>query len=143
MDLASAIAVAAQAVGIAKDLREIDKGFDVAELKARMADLYNNLADVRMALVDAQIDMREKDSEIEQLKSAFQLQRSLVERCGYKYEAFDSGEPKGDAFCPRCEQNHGRFYRLVPRENAARGSMDCPECKAHFTQVPRFGWNKP
>ncbi|AMS42242.1 hypothetical protein [Aminobacter aminovorans] len=122
MDWAVAISAAAQAIGIVKDLREIDKGFDHGELKARMADLYINLADVRMALVDAQEEARAKDADIAKLKVNFQFRATLVEERGFKYERLENGEAKGLPFCPRCEQNKAMFYRLTPNSKGYRGS---------------------
>ena len=39
MDIATALSLLSNATGVVKDLREIDKSFDVAALKAKMADL--------------------------------------------------------------------------------------------------------
>ena len=61
MDFGAALASAAQALKTAKQLREIDGEMDVAELKAKMADLYINVAEVRMALADAQEAVRAKE----------------------------------------------------------------------------------
>ena len=44
MDIAAGLTLLGQATNIVKGLREIDKGFDLAALKARMADLYGTLA---------------------------------------------------------------------------------------------------
>ena len=54
MDFGAALASAAQALNLAKQLREIDTGMDVAEFRAKTVELYINLADVRIALADAQ-----------------------------------------------------------------------------------------
>jgi len=48
MDIATALSLLSNATGVVKDLREIDKSFDVAALKAKMADLYVTLADVKI-----------------------------------------------------------------------------------------------
>jgi len=141
MDFMTAISAAAQATGIVKDLRDIDKGFDLAEVRARMAGLYGNLADVKNALTEAQGEVRAKDAEIARLKSAFEYRGKLVERKGYKFQAFESGEPKGEPFCRRCER-HGYFSRLTPVESGDP-AMICPECKMRFGQVPSFPWEEP
>jgi hypothetical protein len=46
MDVAAGLALLGQATSIVKNLRDIEKGFDVAALKVQMADLYGTLADV-------------------------------------------------------------------------------------------------
>jgi len=139
MDWAGALSGIATAVGIAKDLREIDKGLDQAEAKARLADVISNLADVRLALTDAREEMREKEAEIARLKQAFAFKATLVEKEGYKFEPFPDGTPKGEPFCPRCEQNLGRYYRL---NWDSAYVYNCPECKAKYSNVPVFIWDK-
>jgi hypothetical protein len=53
MDFAVALASAAQALTIVKQLREINKSVSEGELKSAMADLYGKLADLKIALSDA------------------------------------------------------------------------------------------
>jgi hypothetical protein len=102
MDWAVALAAAGQAVSIAKDLREIGKGLGEAETKLKLAELYTNLGDVKMALVDAQTEMRENDREIDDLRKSFELRATLVERGDFKFFAGPDGRAKGMAICPRC-----------------------------------------
>jgi len=61
MDIATALSLLSNATGVVKDLREIDKGFDLAALKAQMANLYGTLADVKIALSDARETIHDKD----------------------------------------------------------------------------------
>ena len=53
MDIASGLAAATAALTTVKHLAELDKALSQAELKLKMATLYSDLADVRMALTDA------------------------------------------------------------------------------------------
>ncbi|NEJ20085.1 hypothetical protein GR247_07865 [Rhizobium leguminosarum] len=141
VDITATLAVLGQAIGIAKDLREIDKGLDAGEFKAKMAELYASLADVKMALADAQEELRAKDKDIAELRGNFEKRAELVEREGYKYEKGTNGEPQGYPFCPRCEQNLGRFYRLAQMAGA-RGDCKCPECKSEYRHVPGYSWHQ-
>lgn len=68
MDFSVALASAAQALNVVKQLREIDAALSVADLKARMADLYGTLAEVKIALSDAREAIHERDNEIKTLK---------------------------------------------------------------------------
>ncbi len=68
MDIATALTLLGQATGIVKDLREIDKGFDLAALKAQMANLYGTLADVKIALSDARETIHDKEKKIKELE---------------------------------------------------------------------------
>ncbi|HEV7293499.1 MAG TPA: hypothetical protein VGN79_14385 [Devosia sp.] len=69
MDIAAGLTLVGQALGIVKDLREIDKGYDAAVIKAQMADLYSTLGDVKMALSDAKVSIHERDTTIRELQA--------------------------------------------------------------------------
>lgn len=139
VDIAAGLAMAAQAIGIAKDLREIDKGLDIGEFKAKMAELYGSLADVKMALADAQTALKEKDSEISRLQEAFRFKAELVEYHGYKYQSSPRGRPKGYPYCPRCENTDGRFHMLTKFGKGVL-ALRCPECKSEYHGVSTFPW---
>ncbi|MFL5015607.1 MAG: hypothetical protein ACJ8EW_05355 [Rhizobium sp.] len=140
VDITATLAVLGQAIGIAKDLREIDKGLDAGEFKAKMAELYGSLADVKMALADAQEELRAKDKTIAELRANFERKGEFVERHGYKYSAGPGGRPQGEPFCPRCEQNLGKFHRLA-HHGAAYGQLRCPECKSDYNHIEIFLWD--
>jgi hypothetical protein len=53
MDLIQGLAAASAAIGIAKDLREIDRSVDEASYKLKIAELISALADTKIALADA------------------------------------------------------------------------------------------
>ncbi|WP_075289890.1 hypothetical protein [Pararhizobium arenae] len=141
VDIVAGMGMLAQAIGIAKDIREIDRGLDQGEIKAKMADLYSALADAKMAFADAQGEMKAREEEIARLQEAFKFRSTLAEYHGFKYEAFEDGSPRGRPFCPRCEENHGRFYRLT-RFGKGMLNMMCPECKTEYANVSNFAWDK-
>jgi len=129
MDFAIALASAAQALNVVKQLREIDSAMNVAELKAKMAELYGNLADVRMALTDAQEELRAKDAELAALKKRQIEQKPMAEVHGFMHELVD-GKPKGLPFCPRCLLD-GIQIRPVKVLHA----YQCPNCKSHYSRL--------
>ena len=61
MDIVTALSAISQAVTIAKTVREIDKGFDQAEYKAKIADILGLLADTKLALIDAKQNAEKSD----------------------------------------------------------------------------------
>jgi len=114
LDIATALTLLGQATRIVKDLREIDKGFDLASLKAQMANLYGTLADVKIALSDAREAIHEKDQKIKRLED--------------KIAALVSGET-----CPIC--NEGRMKVVASREHPHFGfagvqerTLKCDKC---------------
>lgn len=131
-DLMNAVAAAGQALGIIKDLREIDKEVDVAGYKARLAELTAALADMKMGLTDASTQLHEKDAEIERVIRDASKKAELVEVHGYSYEKNAQGQPEGWPFCPVCLEDEIRFYRLVKVQERVRGSCYCPKCKAEY-----------
>ena len=86
MDIMIGISAVAQALNIANWLRGIEKGFDAAEFKLKIADLYTALADAKLALADAKTEIESKQAEVEALIAQFQVRTATIEYRGYKYE---------------------------------------------------------
>jgi Zn finger protein HypA/HybF involved in hydrogenase expression len=132
LDFGAALASAAQALKIAKQLREIEGGMDVAELKTKIADLYINVAEVRMALADAQEVVRAKDAEIAALKKHPVEGKPMIEANAFQYEEV-GGNPKGLPYCPNC-----LFKAVQVRPVKVLHGFQCPRCKSHFSHLVDF-----
>ncbi|SEN79899.1 hypothetical protein SAMN05216227_102531 [Pseudorhodobacter antarcticus] len=65
MDLIQGLAAASAAIGIAKDLREIDRGVDEASYKLKIAELISALADTKIALADAKEKITSLEAELD------------------------------------------------------------------------------
>ncbi|MEQ1950567.1 hypothetical protein [Mesorhizobium sp. CN2-181] len=128
------LAAASQVLGVIKELRDIDKGLSQGELKARMADLYSSVADIRMALADANEELRAKDREIAELKARFEQTSQLVEFRGYQYKAGPDGKPRGKPMCPVC-MGDGKH---VPLSNILDVMHQCPKCQGNFGLLQEF-----
>ena len=129
MDLMTAIATAGQAIKLVQDLRGIGKAFDAAEFKLKIADLNEALADLKMALIDAKDELASKDYEIAKLKEQFRHRAELVEYKGFRYDKTKDGKPKGNPYCPVCEQKLGLLFHLT----RILGKDSCPHCKAMYS----------
>ena len=143
MDISGAIALAGETIKLVKGLKDIDHALDKSELKGNMVQLYSDLADVKMALLDAQSALREKDDQIGKLKGDLAFSAKLVDVKGFKFQADEHGKPYGTPFCPVCEQKSSTFVRVTPapRNTGDRGSYNCPSCKSRFGYpVPVFNW---
>ena len=90
MDLVSGLSAASTALGIVKDLREIDRSVDEASFKLKLAELTGALADTKVALSDA----RERINKLERQLSEAQL---------------------GD-YCPICRNSHLRVSDVTPHD---------------------------
>jgi hypothetical protein len=101
MDFAGAMASAASALTIVKQLNDIDRSLSEGELKAKIASLYVSLADVKMALADAHQELQAKDHEIAELKKRTAIAKPMIELHGFQYEEVN-GKANGLPFCPNC-----------------------------------------
>jgi hypothetical protein len=140
MDIAGTLAAITAALGLAKELHNIDHQFDKAELRLKVAELTTALADAKIGLVDVADQLRAKDAQIEKLreKLAFRAAK-LIDKGQFRYFADDDGNAKGTPICPRCERN-GEFLVLV--QDCSRGigriTYSCPGCKSNYgPHVPR------
>ena len=115
------------ATDIAKFLRESDLSLERAELKLKLADLVGSLADARLELIDVQETLSEKDKRITELENAFQSKDALVRRYDAYYEADQSGNPIGVAYCLRCWENDHKKRQLV-RDAKDHFSRVCTAC---------------
>jgi hypothetical protein len=141
MDFIGTIAIATKAIEGLKLLRGLEKTFDEASFKMQIADITSNLADLKIALVEAKSEAAEKDAEISRLKSEFAFRaENTIEWHGFRYEKSRDGKPQGMPFCNRCEEVDGRFIRIAPTRSKEGNKSVCPECKSDFGIQHGFGY---
>ncbi|MBB5045927.1 hypothetical protein HNR60_000662 [Rhodopseudomonas rhenobacensis] len=130
MDIAGALASAAAALNIVKQLNDVDRSLGEGELRAKIASLYVNLAEVKMALADAQQEIHEKDREIAELKKRTALAKPMIEVHGFSYEAVEGKPTGGLPFCPNC-----LLEEVQIRPVKVLHAFQCPRCKSHFSRL--------
>jgi hypothetical protein len=134
MDITGGLAAASSALGIAKSLRDVEKSYDAATYRAKIADLMEALTDTRLALVEAKEDLAGKNSEIERLKMTAIDRSALIEGAGgYKYRANEQGRHDGFPVCPKCDEVDGRLIYLV--QNKLVDAAKCPACANEYQPV--------
>ena len=131
VDIMTALATASQAIKLAQDLRGIDKALNEAEFKLKIADLTVALSDIKLALSEAKDELAAKQSEIQTLEKQFRRLQETVEVGGFKYRKGPDDKPRGNPFCPVCEQKTGMLFHLAHIMTHQR----CPNCKAAFERV--------
>jgi hypothetical protein len=136
MNIPEALTVLSKTIELTKGLRDIDHKIEMAELKAKAADIYSAMADLKMALVDARDEIEEKDKEIARLKKAFGFKGKTVERHNMLYEERD-GNPVGMPFCPRRMDVDGRFIKLTALIEYGKPSQ-CPQCKSKYDRQTEY-----
>ncbi|MGD1878225.1 MAG: hypothetical protein ACFB13_12080 [Kiloniellaceae bacterium] len=139
MDIVAALQATSQGLAVLKQLRDIEKNFDIATLKIQIAELADALTAAKLALMEAQEALSKKDAEIASLRRTFQRSTETVEAEGYRYDKSDNGQkPTGTPYCPVCLEVEGLLIRLVQAQQAPFGDLNCPKCKAKFGNVPTF-----
>lgn len=136
MDIAASIAAITAALGLVKELKEIDASFDKAEMKLKLAELTGALADAKLGIIDAQDEVASRNKEIERLTAhlKFRDDETVVLK-GYRYHT-EAGEPKGRPYCPICEES-GSLIRTIT-SSAPGHPITCPKCKSVFGYVAHF-----
>ena len=137
MDIASGISAVTQGLSIARALRSIEKTYDEATYKARIAEVIESLTDAKLALAEAKDQLAQKNVEIHRLKSDFKTRAELVTGRGdYKYFANNAGEPGGYPVCPRCETLDGRIVQLKQDGGMIHGR--CPACSTKLSPITGY-----
>lgn len=129
VDFVVALSTASQALKLLNDLRGVDKAFDAAALKMKIAELSGAISDLKMALVDAKEEIAEKQTEIDRLGKLLKRHGDLVNAGGYKYDKNGEGKATGHAYCPVCEQAGSLIHVATLLEE----HQQCPKCKALYT----------
>jgi hypothetical protein len=131
VDFTSALATAGHALKLVTDLRGIQKAFDEAEWKLKVAELNGALAELKNALVDAKEQAKVKNEEIKILEENFLILKETVEVNGFKFDKTADGKPNGHAYCPVCIQKEAYMFHLTPTWEKGRPEQ-CPKSKAKF-----------
>lgn len=125
----SSMAIAGQALEILKQLRELDADLKNAEVKLQLADLYGKVAELRIALADAELSLREKDEIIATLKQRADSRIPTLRHNGFNFGIDSAGKPLTKPFCPKCEQKEGLQIMLQYRVG---GTVVCPGCEGIY-----------
>ena len=132
MDLVGAMSATASALSALKQIKDIDQAFSKAELKAKLADIYGDLAEVRIALVDAQELIRQKDEEIKRLNAAANKPPEVFVYRGFPFKQAD-GKIEAGPYCPNCHDRSG--LALLGRGNITILQV-CPRCRGEYRHAP-------
>ena len=137
MDVVAGLTAVTQGLTVAKGLRSIEKSYDEAAFKARIAEVIESLTDAKLALADAKEELAEKEREIVRLKASFEERAVLVKgEDDYKFFPDSSGQPIGYPICPRCESLNGRIVQV--KRNGHYRNAQCPVCATRYEPVPSY-----
>lgn len=131
MDFTVALSTASATIDLVKSLKELDHALDKSELKVKMAELYGNLADVKMALVDAETTAVQQEAKISDLTELLARKAELLELDGFSYAVKD-GKANGLPFCPTCLHDGQGLYQIVATKLSLHSPRLCPKCKFDY-----------
>jgi hypothetical protein len=135
MDIPLVLTTLSKSLEALKAIRDIDKDFDAASYRAKIAELMNSVADAKIALTEAQDEIAAKDKEITRLKDGlkFREERTIFVR-GRRYEKGSNEKPIGMPFCERCDTVDGILIRIAGNFTKEGYVAICPQCKANYGQ---------
>jgi hypothetical protein len=113
-------------------LRDVDKKFDKAELKLKVVELTDLLADTQRNVNEAQKENDALRARIDELEQAQDVAGNVFTRGNLYFKREEDGE--SGPFCPRCYVKEEMLMPLTKLDPIFRdmGSYNCPECKAVF-----------
>jgi len=115
---------------IAKTLGQSDLNLEKAELKFKLAELYEALALARMSATSLTEELQEKDREIARLLEAVALKDEVVKRGDAYFKKGPDGKAVDDPFCVNCWDAKKKLVH-IHRMHATKGPdvLVCPQCK--------------
>lgn len=130
--ITTALTAITNSIAIAKAIKNADSSLEKAELKFRIAELIESLAEVKLQTIDIKELINEKDDKISALEESLKLKPTLVRSGLAYYERAENGEPSGDPFCSHCWETE---YLAIHLHQKAIGNPNpniCPNCKNEY-----------
>lgn len=126
---------------IAKTLKGVDTSLEKAELKLKIAELMESLADVKIQAVEIQEVIQAKDKRIQELEEKLNAKSKMIRCDGRYYEADENNLPIGDAYCSNCRDANNASIHLTKNSsiilrcggNSRRLlCYSCPSCRNSY-----------
>src|SRR5690348_15811958 len=92
---------------ILKGLRSTDTAYEKADLKLKVAELAELLADARVSVLDTQEEMRGLHARIQELEAAQDVRDRLVMRGNLYF--VKEGDAERGPYCVACFEKEGRL----------------------------------
>ena len=116
---------------LVKLIRNSGSSLEKAELRFKMADLVEALADLKMQLAAVQEDMAGRDKRILELEGAFEVKDELRRVNDAYYRVGADGKQHGPPRCMRCWEVDKVQRSVVHSAERGLGSI-CPACKSTY-----------
>jgi uncharacterized protein YfcZ (UPF0381/DUF406 family) len=120
------------ATDIAKFVRESSVSLERAELKMKLAELIEALANAKIEAADIQQEILDRDQQIRELQAAAAIEVELrwEQPCYFRKNEQGTEDP----YCQNCKDSTGKLSRL---HTDGAGYFHCRVCKQSFKTLER------
>jgi len=126
--LAAALSSIKNASDIAKLIKESGASLEKAEVKLKLAELVEALAEAKMETASIREVLLEKDDELRRLKSEIEIKDKIIWENPYYF--LINGDVKDGPFCQRCYDSEKKLIRL--QSPGRNGYWECKECNSGY-----------
>jgi hypothetical protein len=120
------------ATEIAKAIKGADLTLERAELKFKIAELLESLADARIQAAEIQETLKAKDERVHELEDAWNKKIGLRRVNEAYYDVDESGDPIGAPYCSYCWEIEAKSVHLI--RSAGLSAVVCPRCKTAYNK---------
>lgn len=114
---------------IAKLIKSSGASLEAAEIKLKLAELIEALADAKIEIASFREVISEKEAEIRRLQAQIDKKGQTIWEAPY-YFVLNENDEKDGPYCQRCYDSNKKLIRLQsPGKN---GYWQCNECKSDY-----------
>jgi hypothetical protein len=128
--ITSALSSIKAASDIVKLVRESGLTLEKAEVKLKLAELVEKLADAKLELASIQDLVHEKERLISELRAALDTHAKLMFEAPYYWLPTEEGRDG-----PYCQQCYDSAHHLIRLQGDGRGYWSCKTCKNSYTDA--------
>jgi len=118
------------AAAITKGLVYAESALEKADLKFKLSELMQHIAEAQSQMADIKISTIHKDEEIRNLTEKLKIKDNIVRENGVYYRSNDNGEAIGEAICSKCWDVHNLLVHIVQPTPVL--DLECPNCKQKY-----------
>ncbi len=128
-EINAALASIKYAFDIANIMNDSVVSLEAAEVKLKLADLIDNLADAKVKIAKFKEILSERDAEIQRLKGQLEKQGNILWETPYYFLIKENGEKDGP-YCQKCYDSKRKLIRL--QSVGPKCYWRCYECTSNY-----------
>jgi hypothetical protein len=131
--IGTALGALNSAITIGKAVLDSKGAVERATLNLQVAELTGAVAEAKIALVEIEERVREKDKEIERLNEALENRNKVAKVNDAFYDLDDQGRPTGEPYCMSCYETRKKLVHLARTGPRTHDPKMCPTCKTSYS----------